>query len=141
MTPSPSVSADIVGHSPFAPMWMCCTCGYAAPLNVAASPDTCSVTVASDPFSEIIRLPEAAELFSAPSWAWYDVGSAAEAMPGNASTARPTATDGAASSRDFFMLSSRRGAGDPAGVELGGGSPGVRLCPSDRMGPGGGIPW
>src|SRR4051812_32023683 len=70
---------------------------------MAASPDTFSVTVASDPFSSIRTLPEAPEPFSAPSWAWYEVVSAAEAMPGSAITAMPTATDGAASSRDFLI--------------------------------------
>src|SRR4051812_4334322 len=62
-----------------------------------------------------MTLPDAPEPFRAASWAWYELASAAEAMPGTAMTAMPTAMDGAASSRDFFMLSSWNGvAGDPA---------------------------
>src|SRR3954464_7937796 len=62
-----------------------------------------------------MTLPDAPEPFRAASWAWYELASAAEAMPGTAMTAMPTAKDGAASSRDFFMLSSWNGvAGDPA---------------------------
>src|SRR3954453_15753684 len=105
---------------------------------MAASPDTFSVTVASDPFSSIMTLPEAPEPFSAPSWAWYEVVSAAEAMPGSAITAMPTATDGAASSRDFLIAvllegvpgtrrRGRAGRGIPPGSVVHGRSDGCRL--------------
>src|SRR4051812_15711433 len=82
-----------------------------------------------------MTLPEAPEPFRAPSWAWYEVASAADAMPGMAMTAMPTAMDGAASNTDFFMLSSWNGvAGDPAWGELEHCSWSLRRHASHRMG-------
>src|SRR4051812_15590118 len=69
-TPSPLLSADAVGHMPIPPMWMCCTCGYGLPLNVAAKPLTCSLMVARLPFSCNETEPDAVEWFNGFSVAW-----------------------------------------------------------------------
>ena len=70
MTPSPFVSAAVVGHWPLPPMWMCCTCGYAALPNFAARPLTCSVIVAVLPLSVIMKSPEPVTWLIAFKFAW-----------------------------------------------------------------------
>src|SRR3954454_18397888 len=95
MTPSPSVSADIVGQVPWPLMWMCCTCGYGSLPNIAGRPDAFSVIVAVLPSSVSINVPDADEPLSGVSVASYDwvaatAGAAASATP-------PNATDPAAS--------------------------------------------
>jgi hypothetical protein len=73
MTPSLFLSAAVVGHCPLPLMWMCWTWGYGLPPNVAASPETCSLTVTWSPLTCTVIEPDPLEWFSAFSVAEYVV--------------------------------------------------------------------
>src|SRR5665213_4517622 len=79
-------------------MWMCCTCGYGAPLNVAAKPLKCSVMVATSPLSIRGTVPEPVAGFGGASVAVDVVGLAALADESGA-TANASAAIGSAANR------------------------------------------